>query len=107
MKQEFDTSTGVTNITEPAKVTRSGRLFSPDIVPPAIQRPLVITPTSVPVSLPDQVPVSTPAAESSDARGKGIATDVPAQTEAPKTTVEASKQEMEEIFKIKIGRAHV
>ena len=102
VKQEFDTSTGVSNITGPAKVTRSGRLFSPDIAPPAIQKPLVITPTSVPASL--QVPVSTPAAESSDARGKGIATDFPALTEAPKTTtVEASQQEMEE----KIGRAHV
>ena len=48
----------------------------------------------------DLVPISTPAAESSDARGKGIATDVPAKAEAPKTNVEASKQEMEEILKI-------
>ena len=101
VKQEFDTSTGVSNITGPAKVTRSGRLFSPDIMPPAIQRPIVITPASVPTSLPDQVPVSTPTAESSDARGKGITTDMPAQTEAPKTiNVEASKQEMEEILRV-------
>ena len=48
----------------------------------------------MPAPLPDQVPVSTPAAKSSDARGKGIATDLPALTEAPKTTtVEASQQE--------------
>ena len=63
VKQEFDTSTGVSNITGPAKVTRSGRLFSPDIAPPAIQKPLIITPASVPASLPNQVPVPTPAAE--------------------------------------------
>ena len=101
VKQEFDTSTSVSNITGPAKVTRSGRLFSPDIAPPTIQRPLVITPASVPASLPDQVPASAPAAESSDARGRGIATDVPDRAEALKTTnVEASKQEMEEILKI-------
>ena len=43
VKQEFNnTGTGVTNIAGPAKVTRSGRLFSPDIAPPAIQRPLEI-----------------------------------------------------------------
>ena len=101
VKQEFDTSTGVSNITGPAKITRSGRLFSPDIAPPAIHKPLIITPASVHVPLPNQVPVSIPAAESPDARGKGIATDLPALTEAPKTTaVEASQQEMEEILKI-------
>ena len=44
-------------------------------------------------------PINVPS-DSSDARGKGIATDVPARTEAPKTTVEASKQQMEEILKI-------
>ena len=101
VKQEFDTSTDIGNITGPAKVTQSGRLFSPDIAPPAIQRPLVITTACVPASLLGQVPVPTPATESSGARGKGIATDLPALTEAPKTTtVEASKQEMEEILKI-------
>ena len=99
----MDVDIGVSNITGPAKVTRNGRLFSPDIAPPTAQRPVVITPISVHATIPIQVPILTPGAESSDARGKGIATDVPAQTEAPKTTtVEASKQEMEEI-----GRAHV
>ena len=84
--------------------SHSGRLFSPDIAPPAIQKPLIITPASVHVPFPNQVPVSTPAAESSDARGKGIATDLPALMEAPKTTnVEASQQEMEEILKITKG----
>ena len=51
-------------------------------MPPVEGRPLIITPTSAPVSPSDQV--STPAAESFDTRGKGIA-DVPAQMEAPKT----------------------
>ena len=98
VKQEFDTSTGVSNITGPAKVTHSGRLFSPDIAPPVIRRPLIITPASAPVSPSDQV--STPAAESSNTRGKGI-DDEPARMEAPKTVnVEASQQEMEEILKI-------
>ena len=73
VKQKFDTSTSVSNITGPAKITRSGRLFSPDISPPVIQKPLIITPASVHVSLPNQVPVSTPATESSNARGKGLA----------------------------------
>ena len=83
------------------KVTRSGRLFSPDIAPPAARRPVVISPASVPTSIPDQVLSPTPVAESSNARGKGITTDVPAQTEAPKMIiVEASKQEMKEILKI-------
>ena len=63
-------------------VTRSGRLFSPDIAPPAIRRPLIITPASAPVSTSDQV--VSPAAESSNARGKGI-DDEPARMEAPKS----------------------
>ena len=83
------------DITGPAKVTRSGRLFSPDIAPPAARRPLLITPTSVPVPAAD--PIISPAAESSNARGKGIEVE-PAQMEAP--TAEASQQEMEEILKI-------
>ena len=84
----------------PAKVTHSGRLFSPDIAPPTVQKPVFITPSSVPVTIPVQVPILTPIAESSDARGKGI-TSEPSQTEALKTiTIEASKQEMEEILKI-------
>ena len=71
------------------------------ISPPSARRPVVITPASVPAAIPVQIPILTPVVESSDARGKGIIIDVPAQTEALKTiTVEASKQEMEEILKI-------
>ena len=59
---------------------------------------LTITPTSVLVPISDQV--VSPAAESSNARGKGIE-DEPARMEAPKSVnVEASQQEMEEILKI-------
>ena len=61
VKQEFDTNTSISNITGPAKIPRSGRLFSPDIAPPVIRKPLTITPASVHV--PIQVPVSTTAAE--------------------------------------------
>ena len=69
--------------------------------PPTVRRSVVITPASVPTAIPDQVPILTPVTESSDARGKGITIDVPAQTEVlKKITVEASKQEMKEILKI-------
>ena len=70
VKQEFKTGTSISNITGPSKVTRSGRLFSADIAPPVIRRPLIITPASAHVPPSDQV--ASPAAESSNARGKGI-----------------------------------
>ena len=75
IKQEFNTGASICDITGPAKVTRSGRLFSPDIAPPATRRPLLITPTSVPVPVTDQV--VTPAAVSSNARGKELKMSLP------------------------------
>ena len=55
----MDVDTDVSNIVRPAKVTRSGRLFSPDISPPAARKPVVITPASVPATIPVQVPILT------------------------------------------------
>ena len=78
IKQELNAGASICDITGPAKVTRSGRLFSPDIAPPAARRPLLIIPTSTPIPVADQVvvpaanPIVSPAAESSNARGKGI-----------------------------------
>ena len=80
IRQEFDTSASICDITGPTKVTRSGRLFSPDIAPPAIRRPLLIKPTSLPGPVADQV--VSPATESSNVRGKGIEEE-PAWMEAP------------------------
>ena len=96
----MDADTDVSNIVGPSKVTRNGRLFSLDIYPPTSRKTVVITPASVPDTIPVQVPILTPISESSETRSKGT-TNEPARTEAPKKiTVEASRQEMEEILKI-------
>ena len=50
IKQELNAGASICDITGPAKVTRSGRLFSPDIAPPAARRPLLITPTVLKVT---------------------------------------------------------
>ena len=41
----------VGNIVGTNKLTRSGRLFSPDISPPTARKPVVITPASVPAAI--------------------------------------------------------
>ena len=92
--------TDVSNIVGSSKVTRSGRLFSPEISPPTVQKPVVISPASTPATVPVHIPILTPVAESSDTRGKET-TGEPARTEVPKKIiVEASRQEIEEILKI-------
>src|ERR1051325_11720761 len=75
----------IDNITGSSKVTRTGRVFSPDISPPKD--------TATPARIPTTQPIS-------PARGKEPVTH-PAQTEVPKEVAEdTSKQEMEEILKI-------
>src|ERR1051325_2174076 len=75
----------IDNITGSSKVTRTGRVFSPEISPPKD--------TSTPIRIPAIEPVP-------EARGKEPVTHL-AQTEVPKEVVEdTSKQEMEEILKI-------
>src|ERR1051325_4950160 len=75
----------VDNITGSSKVTRTGRVFSPEISPPKD----IATPTRIPAIQP--VP---------EARGKEPVTH-PAQPEVPKEVDEDTfKQEMEEILKI-------
>ena len=86
-----EADTDVSNIVWSSKVTRSGILFSPEISPPIVQKPIVITPASTSATAPVQVPILTPVAESADTRGKGTIGE-PAQMEAPrKITVEASR----------------
>ena len=64
--------TDVSNIVGSSKVTRSGRLFSPEISPPVVQKPVVITPASTSATVLVHVPIITPVAESSDTQGKGV-----------------------------------
>ena len=88
--KDEEADTDVSNIVGSSKVTRSGRLFSPEISPPIIQKPVVITPASTSTTVPVHVPILTHVAESSDTRGKGI-TGEPAQTEAPKKITEIGR----------------
>ena len=75
----------IDNITRSSKVTKTGRVFSPEISPPKD----TVTPARIPAVEP--IP---------EARGKEPVTH-PAQTEVPKEVAEdTSKQEMEEILKI-------
>ena len=94
MKDE-EADTDVSNIVGSRKVTRSGRLFSPEISPPTVQKPVVIPSASMSASVPILTPVITPVAESSGTRGKEV-TGGPARMEAPKKViVESSRQEVE------------
>ena len=88
----------ISNIVGTSKVTRSGRLFSPDISPPTVHKPVVIPSASTSATIPVPIPVITPVSRPSGTRGKEIIGE-PAQTEAPKKIiVETSKQEIEENF---------
>ena len=90
----------ISNIVGASKVTRSGRLFSPEISPSTVHKPVVIPSASTSTTVPVPIPVITPVAEPSGTRGKEIIGE-PARTEAPKKIIiETSKQEIEEILKI-------
>ena len=90
----------ISNIVGTSKVTRSRRLFSPEISPPTVHKPVVIPSASASTIVPVPTPVITPATETSGTRGKEIIGE-PARMEAPKKIiVETSKQEIEEILKI-------
>ena len=81
------TNLNVKNIVRTSKVTRTGRVFSPETSPPKTITTLVHIPTT---------------GSTADARGKEKVIE-PAQTEAPPkdlTIEDSSKQEMEEILKI-------
>ena len=98
--KDEEADTDVSNIVGSSKVTRSRRLFSPEISPPTIRKPVAIPPASTSATVHVHVPIITPVAESSDARGKEITGEL-ARTEAPKKIiVETSRQEIEEILKI-------
>ena len=93
----------VGNIVGTNKITRSGRVFSPEISPKIFTNPIVIS-SSTPASTSDTIPVLTltvtPADKSSGTRGKEVVGE-PARTETPRKIVgETSKQEIEENLKI-------
>ena len=93
MKNE-EADTDVSNIFGASKVTRSGRLFSPEISPPTVHKPVVIPSAGTSATIPVSIPVITFVSEPSGTRGKEII-GKPARTEAPKKiVVEASKQEI-------------
>ena len=81
----------ISNIVGASKVTRSGRLFSLEISPLTVHKPIVISSASASTTIPILTPVITPAVEPSGTHGKEIIGE-PVQTVAPKkTVVEASK----------------
>ena len=95
-----EADTDISNIVGASKVTRSGKLFSPEISPPIVHKPVIIPSASTSTTVPVPTLVITPVAEPSETRGKEIIGE-PARTEAPrKIVVEASKKEIEEILKI-------
>ena len=67
----------VSNIVGASKVTRSGKLFSPEISPPTIHKPVVIPSTNTSTTVPVPNPVITPIAEPSGTRGKESQVNLP------------------------------
>ena len=101
----------ISNIAGTSKITRSGRIFSPEIAPPkAVFGPVavpkvtyvpIIISASATIDKDDTTPAVIPTNTSTiDVRGKGIQEE-PVQTKAqPLTIPETSKKEMEEILRI-------
>ena len=92
------------NIVGTSKITRSGRVFSPEISPLKIVICPVIIPTFVPVDTTTTTPMvthtDTPITESIETWGKGILVEA-VQMKAQSISIpEASKKVMEEILKI-------
>ena len=69
--EEVDTN--IRNIVGTSKITRSGRVFSPEISPRTVNKPVVISP-AIPIDTSTTTyvltPIVTPAIESSGTRGK-------------------------------------
>ena len=110
----------ISNIAGTSKITRSGRIFSPEIAPPkAISGPVIIhvvvappkvvpnpaiisanTPVDKTITILVITPTDIPAAESTETRGKSILIE-PVRTKAQSLAIpETSRKEMEEILKI-------
>ena len=92
------------NIAGTNKITRSGRVFSPEIAPLKTITSPVIIPVSVSVdtttTIPMVTPTDTPTTESIETQGKGILVE-PVRMKAQSVSIpEASQKEMEEILKI-------
>ena len=64
------------NIVGTSKITRSGRVFSPDISPPKVVTSPMIIPTFIladtTIPIPVNTPVATPITESAENRGKDV-----------------------------------
>ena len=95
----------ISNIAGTSKITRSGRIFSPEISPPtAVFGPTaipkityVIVPTSVPTNNDNAIPIPISAAEK---KGKNVQEE-PVLTKAQSLVIpETSQKEMEEILRI-------
>ena len=103
-------NSNISNIAGTSKITRSGRIFSPEIAPlKAVSGPVIIhvaalkvTPTPIIISAntpidkvvktPVIIPTDTPAAELTETRGKGVLVE-PARTKAQSLTIpETSKK---------------
>ena len=98
-----DTDPDIDNIVGTNKISRSGRIFSPEISLKTVATPFIIptaTPISTPIATPTVIPDVIPATESADTWGKEVLVE-PVRTKAHKEAVsEVSKKEMEEILKI-------
>ena len=101
----------ISNIAGTSKITRSGRIFSPEIAPPkavfgpvapprVTSTPIIIS-ASTPIIEEDTTPIVIPTNNAAaDVRGKGIQEE-PIRTKAqPLIIPETSKKEMEEILRI-------
>ena len=99
----------ISNIVGTSKITRSGRIFSPEISPPkAVFGPVavpkityapVIIPASVPTNKDGAIPIPTNTSTAEN-KGKNIQEEAVRTKAQLLTILEASKKEMEEILRI-------
>ena len=96
MKNE-EADPDVSNIVGTNKITRSGRVFSSEISPKTVIKPVVISsdvPPGTYVTTPILTPIGTPADESSGTQGKEVIGELSRMEEPRKIVVESSKQEI-------------
>ena len=114
------TTTVSSKIVQPPKITRSGRIFSPEIAPPkAVSGPVIIpiivappkaipsptiistnTPTDKAVTTPVITPTDTHAAKLTETQRKGVLVESVKTKTQSLAIPETSRKEMEEILKI-------
>ena len=113
-KDVEDSDPDVSNIVGTSKITRSRRVFSPEISPKNVTTPVIIpvtapintpitTPVIVPVAAPVNIPMATPivsptvipATGSAETRGKEVLVEPVRMKEHPEAILGAFKKEME------------